>query len=112
MSLSSRSARNSGIAAQARDQFGLPGEDPRLRTTEKFVAAERYQVRAGLQALRHQGLIDAEGPQVHQTAAAEVLVNRDTALTAERGEFAATRAVKPEFENCWDGRAAAGGCGR
>ena len=68
----------------------LPGEDPRLRTAEQFIAAERNQVRAGVDALGDQRFVDAERPEVGNAAAAQILINGDAALAPERRQIAQT----------------------
>ena len=73
---------------------GSPGENAGLRSAEQFVAAERDQVRAGRQAVGNQRLVDAEGAQVDDAAAAQILVDGDAALAPERREFAQVRAAR------------------
>ena len=75
---------------------GLARDDARLRPAEQLVAAEGNQVRAGRQAVGDQRLVDAEGAQVDDAAAAEVLVDRDAALAPQRHQFRSSgRAVNP-----------------
>jgi hypothetical protein len=75
------------IAAQARDDFRLAGQDAGLRTAQQFIAAERNQIRAGQQAVGNQRLVDAERAQVDHAAAAQIFVHRDAALAAQRNQF-------------------------
>jgi hypothetical protein len=63
-----------GVAAQACDDLAFARQDAGLRTAQQLIAAERYQVRAGPQAVGYQRLVDAERAQVHHAAAAQILV--------------------------------------
>ena len=76
-----------GLRAEACDKVGASGQNARLRAAQQLVAAEGDQVHARAKAVAHQGLVDAEGPQVGQAAAAQVFINGDAALAAERRQF-------------------------
>ncbi len=59
-----------------------------MRTAEQFIAAEGDQIHAGPQAVRYQRLVDPESSQVHQAAAAQVLIHWQAALPPQRRQVA------------------------
>ena len=69
-------------ARRRRDHPGLAREDARLWAAEKFVAAERHEVRARRRLSGRQRLLDAAGAQIDEAAAAQVFVNGHAALRA------------------------------
>ena len=65
-----------------------PTIKPGLRTAEQFVAAERNQVHAGIEAFRNARLGDPEGRKIGDAAAAQILIERQAAFAGERGQLA------------------------
>ena len=76
------------VAAQALDKRGIAGQDARLGTAQELIAAEGNEARAGGEAGGGQRLVDAERPEVRHASAAQVFVDGDAALAAQRGQVA------------------------
>ena len=90
-------------------------QDAGLRSAEQLIAAEGDQVRAGLADCREtSGSSMPNGAQVDDAAAAQILVDGNAALAAERRQLAqfGPRGESRDAEVAADGRAAEGGCGR
>jgi hypothetical protein len=96
VSLSTRSARLSGLLLDPRDQVGAADDEAGLRAAQQLVAAERDQIGAGGQRLRTVGSCGRPQRPGRQAAAAQVHHQRQAVLVRDRAIAAvSTLAVKP-----------------
>src|SRR5207249_3896260 len=73
----------------------LAGDDAGLRSTQKFVAAERDHVDTGTDAARRDGLVsDAEGYRIRDTAASQVFKGWNIATLTQLNELSERRPLR------------------
>src|SRR5581483_3761063 len=76
------------IATDSLHQHGIAGDDPGLRASQQLIAAEGNQVRSRSEAFADERLVDSEGAQIYDAAAAQVFINRNTALASQGAQIA------------------------
>ena len=98
--LSTRSAPQQRIVAQARDEIRAPDDDTGLRAAEQLVARERYETDAVGKRLLHRALVlRAVLREIDERAAAEVFDDRDAGPAPELrpARVPPTSCVKPSM---------------
>ena len=79
--LSTRRGPGQGVALELLNIRPLAQNEPRLGPSQQLVPAEGDHVHPGLHTLLDRGFaVDAEGRQIHQGAAAQILDDRQAVL--------------------------------
>ena len=88
MSLSRRRARNSGLRRNRATSSRRPARIPACGPPSSLSPLKETRSTPAARLSETQRLVDAEGAQVDDAAAAQIFVDRDTAFAAECRQFA------------------------